>query len=347
MAPFSVTTLACRKKDIFRDISVYITSVFLQIPVKNGNTNAQKYTSMTMSALCKRNPDIQLLTVDGTPVPNNSTIPKGKEAFDHLFQTEVKRSSLENRAIFIFSTIKSKQAFLQIKRNIYNYLRKEQMWIGRSPGPTQLTSLVPVGILTHVPPEASLNSVLLDVKLTVAANSTDNLLEHSSTKSNETETSSTDTMETDKDDDFSTNNINSNTKFLASKTLDVHLQRQRTMARIPTCQDRNITGHKIIADNFSTMVYSERKSMVLNMRLLEAYSHNMLHSMKYVPLSIRNSDPMIFGYLLYESITNVNKIQNAAICGISPELMESFLDNAHTVLDRIAEIEGVLRVDPH
>ena len=346
MAPLSATTLVYREKDIYKDISVYVTSVSLQIPVKNSTANAQKYTSLTMSALRKRNPDIQLLTVDGIPVPNDSTIPKGKEEFDCFFQTEVKRSSTENKAILIFFTIKSKQAFSRIKHNIYDYLQKQQMWLGRSPGPTQLTSLVPIGILTHIPPEASLNSVLLDVKMTVAANSTDDLLEHNSTKSNKAKTTSTKTMETDEDDDSSTNNNNSNTKFLASKTLDVHLQRQQTTARIPICQDRNITGHKIIADNFSTMVYSERKSMVLNMQLLEAYSKNMLHNMKYVPLSLQKSDPMIFGYLLNESITSVQKIRNAAICGISPHLMDSFLDNTQTVLDRIAEIEGVLRVDP-
>lgn len=91
-----------RKSDMYQDILVYVSLVSLQISVENCSTNPQKYASMTMTVLHKRDPDAQFLTVDGIPVSEDSTIPKGKEVFDCFFQTEVKRSNFKNSAILIF-----------------------------------------------------------------------------------------------------------------------------------------------------------------------------------------------------------------------------------------------------
>lgn len=44
---------------------------------------------------------------------------------------------------------------------------------------------------------------------------------------------------------------------------------------------------------------------------------------------------------------DVKKIQNAAICGISTELMDLYLNHTNTLLDQIAKNKEVLRVDPH
>lgn len=74
-----------------------------------------------------------------------------------------------------------------------------------SPVPTLLKLLVTIRIITYIRTEASLKSVLLDIQMTIAANSTNELSKLSCTIMRKDKTSSKDMTDTDEDDDSSTN----------------------------------------------------------------------------------------------------------------------------------------------
>ena len=138
------------------------------------------------------------------------------------------------------------------------------MWLGRSPGPTQATSLVALGMLTNVPRNASKNSVLLDLQMTIAANSIE-----------DTAQALTLTKEMDRDNEMA---IDDTTVVAgAQPTLQVYLQGSKATAKIPL-KDGN--GFKIVSDNHATVIFSEKEKCQENCHLLEAYSKNLLHGMK-------------------------------------------------------------------
>ena len=99
-------------------------------------------------------------------------------------------------------------------------------------------------------------------------------------------------------------------------------------------EGREITGHKFVTDRYITVVYSKRKYRVNNCRLLETPSKNMLHKMKLIPISLKYSDLEIFGYLLNESIVDMNKKRNILIGGTSPTLMDFYSGRDITLLNR-------------
>ena len=144
-------------------------------------------------------------------------------------------------------------------------------------------------------------------------------------------------------DDDSTDTVQTG----SNKKLVIHLQRSKVSARIPIRENRKISGHTLISDHYATVVYSERKHINDNNRLLETFSCNMLNNMKYVPFPLKSNDPELFGHMLNQSIVAMNNIRNVAICGISPEVMDAYLQNEDSLFDKLSKIEGVQRVDPH
>lgn len=83
------------------DISVYVNSVSLQVPVTWQEYDPQYYTSMMISKLKYTYPDVQMISVDGVVISDNSSISKNKLAYDRLFHSETKKKGMRT-AIFIF-----------------------------------------------------------------------------------------------------------------------------------------------------------------------------------------------------------------------------------------------------
>ena len=109
MTPLSATTLATSERIAYPDVSFYVTSAHLQIPVLNGKTDPQHYASVAMSKLREKETDIQLIAPNNTMVSDDTGIPKDKSAFNRLFCTSVKKNNRENEnhAILIFSHLRS------------------------------------------------------------------------------------------------------------------------------------------------------------------------------------------------------------------------------------------------
>ena len=102
MPLLSATTQATKERLDHPNITFYVTPAHLQIPVTNVTSDPHFFASMAMSKLREKEPDIQLLSVDDTPVPDDTSIPKDKQSFNTLFKTKVKAGENENHTILIF-----------------------------------------------------------------------------------------------------------------------------------------------------------------------------------------------------------------------------------------------------
>ena len=185
-------------------------------------------------------------------------------------------------------------------------------------------------MITNIPDYASRNSVLLDLQLTIAANSIEDVAQASGAVRENCDSEMDETPDGNESD---------------RPPLKVYLQGKKATAKIPI--NGNKDSFKIVSDPQATVIFSEKENSKNNSFLLESYSRNMIHGMEYIPFSLKVTDPEIFGHLLNESMTNMKDVRNIAICGISPEFMDAYYDNDTTLIEKLNDIEGIIRVDPH
>ena len=70
--------------------------------------------------------------------------------------------------------------------------------------------------------------------------------------------------------------------------------------------------------------------------------------MQYILFAIKKIKPLLFGRIIYNSVTNTKKLQNISIAGISPEQMDyndKIMGDGVALLEILYNIEGILGID--
>ena len=86
---------------------------------------------------------------------------------------------------------------------------------------------------------------------------------------------------------------------------------------------------------------------------MENYSKGLKHGMKFIPFSLRYTEPDLFSKIILKSMQNMGKYRLISIAGISPPVMDYTSIDPHTrkfkstLFDKSFNLDGVIRLDPH
>ena len=305
----TAAALANSERNAHPDITRFYHSSILETPITTNQKAIPQILGSLFKSMAEFEPEIEITTLANDNVTTIDKIPKHKATFDTMFNVSTKKTQKVNFHQTFF-IIKSKRPMGVIKNDSWTFLKNNNLWLRRNPGNTNHLTMTPIGFLSGIPKDASLISLKSDI---------DHLF--TITKREESKRNQYDINEND--------------------NMEIHLERARVTGHI---KNSTISGHT------TTVVYTAKDNIDTTKDILQKFSQQLeLINTTFVPFSLRKHNQTAFGQLLNESISTTDKINNVALFGISPEVMDfnDYDNNITSLWDSLHDLEGVVRVDSH
>ena len=164
----SAAMMAMSEKGKQQDLSIYNHAMSLQIQISARTADAIRDTSLTFSELCKEDYKSEIETIEGVNVSHKNAIPRSSNAFNEIFHCKAEQVRATKNYLQVHFIIKSEQALIKIKDQLFHYLKDNHLLLKQSPGPASRKNLITLCMITNIPRESSLANVLKDIKITIA-----------------------------------------------------------------------------------------------------------------------------------------------------------------------------------
>jgi hypothetical protein len=290
---------------------VYSYSTELEFTVKTNGKYAPAIVVKVLAKIVLDEPDVVFVAGNGTRITVD-TFPQSKEEFDAAFCTSTTGDKLTCK----FEIKSSRASFHSIKIGVWDILKEAQVWLKKSPGPVQKTSLSAIGFWINIHPGFASSRVfhselLADIDAQYHKHP-DLLAQYQ--------------LPTDK------------------PPIDMYLCRRKINADYSL----NEITQPISTD--ALMVYVPQAQTDLTMLYLTKFSS--LHTASstsapmFIPLLAKYQNPGKFGQFVARHNSFLNDHRNIAIVGVVPEAMDTVNLAGDNLWAVISDLPGVYRCDP-